>query len=252
MRREAFGQPAERWLYRQVLVAQPVIQLHRKCPGQWRLVIFAQHLGQWFGVGLCGIEQTIGESVCGLARLAVAQNRFRQTAQILHQDDSQGDRNRPQLADRQRLHPLIGVDEAHQSLQVKTAVRVGDEGPRDPEDLWISGEVSVGEFRQLIIIARRQIAPDLADLLFDEMKIVEQPFGGRREGVPVARGIGNDSVGLGEDLCVLGKPPRYRPAGGGTGHNLLGCSQALCMGLKTLDAEKLRADRFFRRLWKTG
>jgi hypothetical protein len=112
--------------------------------------------------------------------------------------------------------------------------------------------MSGGEFGQLIIIARRQIAPDLADLFFDEMKIVEQPFGGRREGAPVARGIGNDSVGLGEDFCVLRKPPRYRPAGGGTRHDLLGRSEALCMGLKTLDAEKLRADRFFRGLWKTS
>ena len=39
------------------------------------------------------------------------------------------------------------------------------QGPCDPEDLWISGERSSCEFRQLIIIARRQIAPDLPDLL---------------------------------------------------------------------------------------
>ena len=58
---------------------------------------------------------------------------------------------------------------------------MGDEGPGQAENARITGERSGGEFRQLPIIASRQIRADLADLLFDEVVIVDQPFSRGRD-----------------------------------------------------------------------
>jgi hypothetical protein len=56
------------------------------------------------------------------------------------------------------------------------AVSVGDEGPGKAEYPWITGERPLSQFRQLAIIAGRQVILNLAGLLLDEVIIVEQPF----------------------------------------------------------------------------
>ena len=77
---------------------------------------------------------------------------------------------------------LVGAHEAAQHLGVEAAVGVRDEGPGEAEHARIAGERPVGELGQLAVVARRQVVADLADLLFDEVVVVEQPFGGRRDG----------------------------------------------------------------------
>ena len=90
-------------------------------------------------------------------------------------------RDRPELADRQRLHVLVGAHEAAQHLGVEVAVGVGDEGPGEAEHARIAGERTVGQLRQLPIVAGRQIGADFANLPFDEVIVVDQPLGGRRD-----------------------------------------------------------------------
>ena len=76
---------------------------------------------------------------------------------------------------------LVGAHEAPQRLGVEAAVGVGDKGPGHAEHPRISGERPVGELGQLPVVARRQIVADLADLLFDDVIVVDQPFRRRRD-----------------------------------------------------------------------
>ena len=82
-------------------------------------------------------------------------------SQIFNQDDSERDRNRPQLADRQRLHALICVHESAKHVRIESAVGVRDESPRQAEHARIACERTLGELRQTAIIAARKIVADV-------------------------------------------------------------------------------------------
>jgi len=90
-------------------------------------------------------------------------------------------RDRPELSRRQRLNALIGTHEPAQHFGIEAAVGVSDEGPCHAEHPRKAGERTSGQLRQLPVVAGRQIVADLADLLFDEVIVVEQPLGGRSD-----------------------------------------------------------------------
>ena len=54
-----------------------------------------------------------------------------------------------------------------------------DVGPRDPEDARIAFQRAIGELGQLPIESARQVIANFANLLFDDMKVIDQPLGGR-------------------------------------------------------------------------
>ena len=124
------------------------------------------------------------------------------------------------------------------------AVGVRDEGPGEAEDARIAGERPVGELRQLAVVAGRQVVADLADLLLDEVVVVEQPLGGRRDGAPFADRVGDGAIG-GEQHARVVAEARPRASGRAIGPrgDALGRGQALGVLLEPLDAEELRADR---------
>ena len=166
-----------------------------------------------------------------------------EAAQVLDQHDAQGDRDGPELADGQRLHALIGDQIAAQRLGIEMAVGVGDEGPGEAEHPRIARERPLGELRQLTIVAGRQVLADLADLRFDEMVVVEQPFGGRHDAPPGLDLRDAGAVGREQDGGVLAQPPaQRRNPGRPRGHGLRP-REALGVLLQTIDAEQLRAGR---------
>ena len=77
-------------------------------------------------------EQRVGDRVRLVPRDAPRGDALGQAPEILDEDDSQRDRQRPQLADRQRLDPLIGADEPAEGLELDPAVGVRDERPGQP------------------------------------------------------------------------------------------------------------------------
>ena len=122
---------------------------------------------------------------------------------------------------------------------------MGDKGPGHAEDPRIAGEWSCGQLRQLPVIAGRQIVANFADLLFDEMVVVEQPLGGRGNGASLADRVGDGAIGFEQNRLVFPQPngersPRHRPRGDG-----LGRRKALGMLLETLDTEEFLADGLF-------
>ena len=61
------------------------------------------------------------------------------------------------------------------------------------------------EFRKLALIFTRQILPNLAHLLFDDMKIINQPFGGRRKRINPRR-IGQSAININQFVFIVFEP----------------------------------------------
>ena len=164
-------------------------------------------------------------------------------AEVLDQHDAKRDGDRPQFADRQRLDALIGVDEAAEQVGVEAAVGVGDVGPRDAEDAREARKGTAGELGQLTIISRRQVAPDLENLLLDDVIVVEDPFRRRGDGVAGFDGCGDRTVGSEERGLVFpqaaSRAMARRPV---LRLDLLGLRQRAGMLLQALGTEKLLAN----------
>src|SRR6185503_12738799 len=157
-----------------ILIPQAVVQLRRKSPGQRRgLVLPPQELCDVLSIFAGLAEQAVRERVGVLACLSVALNGLSEAPQIFDQGNPEGDRDCPQLANGERLNPLIGGYKTDESVEIEPAVRVSNEGPGKPENARISLEVAFGELGQLVIEARGQIVRDLANLLFHDMEIIK-------------------------------------------------------------------------------
>jgi hypothetical protein len=106
----------------------------------------------------------------GLARL---QRLDGEAAQILNQRDFQHDRPGPELADRQRCHPLIGVDEDRELLQIQPAVAVAQELDGHRVDARVADPFAGREGRELPVVGPRKVLADLFDFGGHEVKVVQ-------------------------------------------------------------------------------
>ena len=142
--RSAFRQPVvepcqsgrDTW----ILVAQHVDELHgeriRDGPGRGVRQHFRGGLRRFAAHPEKSPGQRVRLQSCDLALF----DPDGDATQVFNQDDAQGDRHRPKLADRERLDLLIGTDVAAQQLGVEATVGVGDIGPRHAEHARIAGE----------------------------------------------------------------------------------------------------------------
>ena len=126
-------------------------------------------------------EESVRERVRVPAGRTALHDRIREPAQVLDHHDAKRDRHRPQLADRERLHVLVGAHEAAQALGLEVAVGVRDERPGDAEDARISLEGALRQLRQLAVEAGGQVFADLADLIVDDVEVVDEPLGRGRD-----------------------------------------------------------------------
>ena len=172
--REAGVQPAQSGCGVGIAVTQALGKLNHERRGPQRIV---QRGFNRVRVLRAGCEEAVGKRVRFLAGGEAQHDGFGQTAQIFHQCDAQRDRERPQFTDGEGLHRLIGLNEAGEFFNVEGAVGVGDERPGNAEHTRITGKRTFAQFRQGAVIAGRQIVLDLANLLVDDIKIVEHPFG---------------------------------------------------------------------------
>jgi hypothetical protein len=222
LRRKLAFQPYDSRRDPRVLVPQPLDKLDREGLRQRRLFVAPQNDPGRFGHVPVHAQQAVGLGIRFLAGSPAADDAIGRAPQVFDQHDAQRDGNRPQLADAERLNALIGAHEAAQHVGVEAAVGMGNERPGDPEDARVAGEGAARQLRQLAIIARRQIIANLADLLFDKMIIVEQPFGGGRRGLPVAGRSCDFVIGRKQDRFVVLQPRSQRAARNWRGGDLLG------------------------------
>ena len=170
------------------------------------------------------------------------QDQAGRAPQVLDQHDAQRDGDRPQFADGERLDRLVGAHEARQHLGVEAAVAMGDERPRDPEHARVAGERPLAQLRQLAIVGLGQVGADFADLLLDEMEIVQEPFRGGRPRLAFDRGRGDLAIGRQQHAFVVAQAGDQRLAGGLAAVDRLVGRQAVGVLLEAFDAEQLAAD----------
>ena len=162
--------------------AQAAQELGGEGDGQGRVAAGegAQHAGL-IDILARRAEQPLGPGVRLVAQLAHLQHLGRQSAEVLHQPDPQHDRDGPQLAHAQRCDRLVGVEEAQQRFGVHAAIGMPDQLQGDGVDAGQPGQRAVPQLRELAVVARRQVVADGADLLVDDVEVIDQPLGGRAD-----------------------------------------------------------------------
>ena len=121
--------------------------------------------------------------------MRAAERRRFSTSTIL-----QCNRDRPQFADRQRLHALVGLHESAEHLRIEVAIGMRDKGPRDSEDARIAFQRTVSKLGQLAVEAARKIVANFANLLLYDVKIIDQPFGRGSDGAFLADRVGDGAI----------------------------------------------------------
>ena len=153
LRRKPLVQPRQRRSHRRVLIAQALDQLHGERRHEPWVVVSRHHTREAWGRAAPEPEEFVGQSVSFLARDPPAHDRVRDAPEVLHEHDAKRDRQGPQLADRERLHLLVRLDEAAKRIGVEPAVRMRDVGPRDAVHSREPGQGSARERGQFAIEA---------------------------------------------------------------------------------------------------
>ncbi len=113
-------------------------------------------------------------------------------------------------------------------------------------DARLAGVLARGERRQLAIERPRQVLVDFANFGRDQMEVVEQPFGRRRDELPLADVLGERAIGLAERARVVVKARKNIPGfPARTRIDREGAGQRQSTLLEPLNAEQFIAERFF-------
>ncbi len=279
---QALFEPGQRQRQRRALALQPARELGHEGARQRRLG--ARHVGDEedeLARRLLGRLQHAQRPLRGEVAVAEAGGDERaDAAQVLDQRQPEHDGNRPQLAEPQRLHALVGGDEARQRAAREPAVAVRDHLQRQRVDARLAGLRGVRgragdgaapaagrvrlvgrrlrrrrlaeQARQLAAVALREVAPRGAHLLLDEIEVVEQPFGRRRHAPLGGGGGGELAVDADQHALVVGQPGE-QPVGQRLVGDAVAGGQAAGMlrhllGAVELGAQRLVAHRGARRL----
>ena len=127
-------------------------------------------------------------------------------SQIFDQCQAKHNGDGPQLAQPEARHGLISRDQRGQTLGCDSSIDVRDQFLDDVVNARQSGEWPGGELRKLCTIVFRQMPVRRANLLFDQVEIVQQPFLGRRDAHLGFDGRADKLVPLLEDRLVFLKP----------------------------------------------
>ncbi len=173
----------------------------------------------------------------------------RDAAQILDQRQTQHDGDGPQLAQPQRGDRLVRRDETAEAVRVHPSVAVGDGLQGNAIHARQPGGGALRQARQFPAIPLWQVPPGGADLLFDEVEVVEQPLPGRLDAVLRRNRRRQQAAGLDQHALVPGQArqqlvrhaSRRQPVGGRETHAVL---------LHLIGTEEFRPQRrlFGRRL----
>jgi hypothetical protein len=139
-------------------------------------------------------QQALGPLVCGTIRPVRADHASRESPEVLDERDPKHDRDRPDLADGQRGDILEALDEAAEELRVEVGVRVRHQRDSRLVHAREALEWVCSQARQFDSVPRGQIVPHRAQLLVDQVVVVEEPLGGRRDGVKLPHRGGEHAV----------------------------------------------------------
>ena len=113
-----------------------------------------------------------------------------------------------------------------------------NERPGDAEHARITREWPIGQLRQLLVIARWQIGADLQKLRLDEVIVVDQLFGGRRDGAAVLGCLGDGELSAEQCRTVAAQAGPEGLHACNLAVDRLGVGEASGTDLQPLDAEQ--------------
>ena len=126
--------------------------------------------------------------------------------QVLDESQAQHDGDGPQFAQLQRGHRLVGRHETSQALHVHPSIAVRDRFQRDVVHARQARRRAAAQAGQLPAVALRQVPPGRADLLLDQVEVVEQPFPCRDDAAVGRQRLGQKLAGFDQDSFVVGQP----------------------------------------------
>ena len=241
--RQPIPQPAQCGCDFRILIAEAADELHCERLREWSAFDRLHHGRDRFRRAVRRPQQAVGDKIGGLTKRAAADDAVGAAAQIFDQHDLQQCRQRPELADRERLHTLVRCHEPTEHEAVEAAVGVRDERPGESEYSWKARQRADGEFWQLPVVTRRQVVVNLANLALDDVVVVVEPVRCRRRRPPFGGSRGDPLVIAQQRPTVLAHPPRDRATAGGAAADRVGASQGVGETLEPLDAQQLLADR---------
>ena len=192
--------------------------------------------------GVSRSGDAVNQRISRHAQVLRRDDLYGKAAHVFDQNAAQGDRDGPNLADHQRGHALIGLHKPAQDQPRNQAVGMRHIRPGKPEYPGISCQMPVRKLGQLAIIARRQIFGDLAQLQFDQMEIVQQPFRRRGDGLTLLHHRSAGVIGIQQDADIVLQPPGQRRNTQRQRCNGLRRRQRFRVMFQSLCAEQVRPD----------
>ena len=101
---------------------------------------------------------------------------------------------------------MIAVEEQRELRQIEPAVGVAEQRDRHRVDARLARLLARGQRRQLAVIAPRQVLADFDELRGDQVKVVEEPLGGRRDEGAFADVLGERAIRGVEHALVVAQP----------------------------------------------
>ena len=163
--------------------------------------------------------------------------------EILDQRQAQHDRDRPQLAQLEGGDRLVGGDETAEAFRIDPSVAVRDRFERDVVHARKPGRWAVRQARQLPAVPLGQVSLGRADLLFDQIEIIEQPFAGRRDPAVRLDRLCQQIADSDQDVFILSQPAQQLVRSA-VRAQLVQASQGLAVLLHLIGAEELRTQRW--------
>ena len=151
------------------------------------------------------LGQAVGPDVGEIHLEAVASDVLTHPAQVFNQRQTQHDRNRPQLAEAERLDLLVGRHVAAKAVDVDPAIAVGNGIQRNVVHTWQASGRSAAQARELAAVSTRQMPSRDRDLLLDQVDIVEQPIACRGDPPLRMRRCGQQRAGLIQRALIVGQ-----------------------------------------------
>ena len=165
-------------------------------------------------------------------------------AQVLDEGQLEHAGPRPQLADRERGHRLVGHHEAREPGGIEAAVAVADDRGGHRGDARGAGRLARSELGQLEVELLGQVPLDLADLRLDQVEVVEQPLRGRGDERPLVHVLREPTVRVAQDGGVVFEAGEEHPrAPARLARQRVAGREVLRLFLEPLDVQQLAAQR---------
>ena len=162
--------------------------------------------------------------------------------EILDQRQAQHDGDGPQFSQRKDGHFLVRRHETGETFRVHPPIAVRDRFMRDVVHARKSGRRSVQQARQFPAVTLRQVPLGRADLFFDQIEVVEEPFPGRRDPAVRVDRRRQQVAGSRQDPFILRQPCQKRVSNSSRTH-LVRAREDFAMLLHLFAAEQFRPKR---------